>query len=121
MTRCFMLRVSAHICMLAIALASAGAASAQAVRVVIEDDVAPATALQCAALRMAEAERASRSGATPEALTLARIEAWLAAGVNPGRAVDAWGPYLSAAPASLLALSDTCATFEIRQVRPAGG
>lgn len=115
------MRLTAHLCMLAITLASAGPVSAQpAVRVVVEDDVAPAMALQCTALRMAEAERASRSGVPPEALTLARIEAWLAAGVNPGRAVEAWGPYLSAAPASLVELSDSCATFEIRQVRLAG-
>jgi hypothetical protein len=96
-----------------------GAAFAQpAPRVTIEDDVAPATALSCAALRMAQVESVKRSGGTPDALVAASLAAWLKAGV------DAAGAKAEAAKVTLAttaSLADTCSTFEIRSAPPAGG
>lgn len=87
-------------------------------RVTIEDDVAPATALRCAALRMAQVESARRSGAAPDALVAASLDAWLKSGV------DAAGVKAEAAKVTLAttgSLADTCNTFEIRSAAPAGG
>lgn len=98
----------------------AGAAFAQpAPRVVIEDDVAPATALACAALRVSQADGAKRSGAG-DALAAASAEAWLASGVDAAKARQEAQKLGSLPPAALAAASDECATYEIRQVTPSG-
>ncbi len=102
-----------------VALAGCGAAFAQpAPSVTIEDDVAPATAVKCAALRMAQVEAVKRAGGAPDALVTASLDAWLKAGV------DAAGAKAEAAKVTLAtaaSLADTCATFEIRSAGPAGG
>lgn len=106
--------------LMALSAALAGAAFAQpAPRVLIEDDVAPATALKCTALRMAQADIAKRSGAA-DALVAASLDAWLKSGVDPDRAKQEAGKFASAAPAAIAAASEECATFEIRQVTPSG-
>lgn len=98
----------------------AGTAVAQpASRVVIEDDVAPATALACAALRLAQADNAKRAGAV-DAIAAASAEAWLASGVDAGAARQEARKLDTLPPAALAAGSDTCATFEIRQATPSG-
>ncbi len=98
----------------------AGAAVAQpAPRVLIEDDVAPATALACMALRVAQADNAKRAGSV-DALAEASVEAWLASGVDAGAArQEAW-KLDTLTPAAIAAASDSCATFEIRQTTPSG-
>lgn len=98
----------------------AGAALAQpAPRVVIEDDVAPATALACAALRVSQADSAKRSGAI-DALAAASAEAWLASGVDAGKARQEARKLDSMPPAAIAAASDECTTYEIRQITPSG-
>jgi hypothetical protein len=98
----------------------AGAALAQpAPRVVIEDDVAPATALACAALRVTQADSARQSGAA-DALAAASAEAWLASGVDAAKARQEAQKLDTMPPAALAAASDECATYEIRQVTPSG-
>jgi len=97
-----------------------GTAVAQpAPRVVIEDDVAPATSLACAALRVVQADVAKRSGAV-DALAAARADAWLASGVDAGKARQEAQKLDTMPPAAIAAASDECATYEIRQVTPAG-
>lgn len=87
-------------------------------RVTIEDDVAPATAMKCAALRMAQVESAKRAGNTPDALVAASLDAWMKSGVDKTQAQVEAGKVTLATTASL---ADTCATFEIRSAPPAGG
>ena len=99
----------------------AGAAFAQpAPRVAIEDDVAPAKAVTCAALRMAQVETAKRAGKSPDALVVASLEAWLSSGVDAAKAKAESASMVSATPAKMASMSDDCATFEIRSVSPAG-
>lgn len=98
----------------------AGAAMAQpAPRVVIEDDVAPATALACAALRVSQADGAKRTGVA-NALAASSAEAWLASGVDAGKAREEARKLDTLPPAAIAAASDECATYEIRQVTPSG-
>lgn len=94
------------------AVIGCGAAVAQpAPTVTIEDDVAPATALKCAALRMAQVEAVTRTGGTPDALVAASLSAWLRAGVDAAQAKTEAAKVTLATTAPL---ADTCATFEIR-------
>jgi hypothetical protein len=106
---------------LAVCLATlAGTAVAQPTpRVAIEDDVAPATALACAALRVTQADKAKLAGAV-DALAAASAEAWLASGVDAGAARQEARKLDTMPPAAIAAASDTCATFEIRQTTPSG-
>lgn len=106
---------------IAVCLATlAGTAVAQpAPRVLIEDDVAHPTRLACAALRVAQSDNAKQSGVA-DALAAASAEAWLASGVDAGAARQEARKLDTMPPAAIAAASDTCATFEIRQVTPAG-
>jgi hypothetical protein len=112
---------SMRLFVLAVCLATlAGSAVAQpAPRVVIEDDVAPATALACAALRLTQDDVARRSGAV-DALAAARADGWVASGVDAGKAKQEARKLDTMPPAALAAASDECATYEIRQVTPSG-
>lgn len=106
-------------CVLAFSLV--GAAVAQlAPRVTIEDDVAPATAVACAGLRMAQAEAAKRTGAV-DALVSAAVDAWLKSGVDVAKARAEAATLASATPDAMAKKADACATFEIRSAPPAGG
>jgi hypothetical protein len=112
----FMRLVATAVCLAMLA----GTASAQpAPRVSIEDDVAPATALACTALRVAQADRAKQAGAA-DALAAASVEAWIASGVDAGAAQREARKLDTLTPAAIAAASDTCATFEIRQTMPSG-
>jgi hypothetical protein len=94
----------------------AGAALAQgAPRVTIEDDVSPANALKCAALRLAQSER------KPDALVEAARDAWLRSGVDAAKARAEATKFATREPADLAAISDECEPFEIRSAPPAGG
>jgi hypothetical protein len=94
----------------------AGAALAQgAPRVTIEDDVSPANALKCAALRLAQSER------KPDALVEAARDAWLRSGVDAAKARAEAAKFATRATADLAATSDECEPFEIRSAPPAGG
>lgn len=93
-----------------------GAAVAQpAPRVTIEDDVAPANAVKCAGLRLAQSER------KPDPLILAARDAWLKSGVDVAAAKVEAAKFAAGSPDLLAAVSDECAPFEIRSAPPAGG
>jgi uncharacterized membrane protein len=96
-----------------IALALAGAAVAQP-RVTIEDDVAPANAVKCAGLRLAQAER------RPDPLVEAARAAWLQSGVDAAQARMEADKFSARDNAELEAISDECEPFEIRSAPPAG-
>ena len=99
-----------------IAFAVTGAAFAQgAPRVTIEDDVAPAHAVTCAGLRLAQAER------KPDALVEAARDAWLRSGVDAARAKVEAAKLATRETADLAAMSDECEPFEIRSAPPASG
>lgn len=92
---------------------AAGAAFAQAPQVTIEDDVAPATAIKCAGLRMAQSE------VKPDALITASRDAWLRSGVDATKAKEEAARLSAASPDLKNALADECAPFEIRSAPPA--
>ena len=99
----------------------AGLAVAQpAPRVTIEDDVAPATAVACAGLRMAQAEAAKRTGEV-DALVSAAADAWLKSGVEGAKARAEAAKLASATPDAMAKTADACSVFEIRSAPPAGG
>lgn len=98
----------------------AGAAIAQTTvqtppRVTIEDDVAPANALKCAGLRLAQSER------KPDALVEAARDAWLKSGVDAEKAKAEAAKLSTRETPALAAMSDECEPFEIRSAPPAGG
>ena len=81
-----------------LAFSMIGAAVAQpAPRVTIEDDVAPATAVACAGLRLAQAEAGKRKGA-PDALAVAAADAWILSGADVAKARAEAAKLASAAP-----------------------
>lgn len=99
-----------------VAFAVTGAAFAQgAPRVTIEDDVSPANAMNCAGLRLAQAERKS------DALVEAARDAWLLSGVDAVKAKVEAAKFSTRENADLAAMSDECEPFEIRSAPPAGG
>jgi nucleoid-associated protein YgaU len=99
-----------------LAFAVCGAALAQgAPRVTIEDDVAPANALKCAALRLAQSE------VRPDPLVEAARDAWLRSGVDAAKARAEAAKVATGSPELIAALSDDCEPFEIRSAPPAGG
>lgn len=104
-----------------LALSLTGVAAAQpAPRVTIEDDVAPASAVTCAGLRMAQAESAKQSGA-PDTLLSATLEAWLKSPyVDLAKARTEAARLASATPGAMAKTADDCAVFEIRSAPPAG-
>lgn len=111
-----------HLVLAFCAAALAGSAFAQAPQVSIEDDVAPANALKCAALRMAQVGEAQRAGLQPEPLIKAALDAWVAyPGVDAVRAKNE-AVRIAAAGVTLQKMAaDACATFEIRSLaRPVG-
>jgi hypothetical protein len=104
-----------------LAFSLSGIAVAQpAPRVTIEDDVAPATAVACAGLRMAQAEAAKRAGAA-DLLVSASADAWLKSGVDAAKARAEAAKLASATPDAMAKKADACSVFEIRSAPPAGG
>jgi hypothetical protein len=86
-------------------------------RVIIEDDVSPANALECAALRVAQT-----AGSANDAREIAARDAWLKSpGVDVAKANAEAAKLASATPVAMAKMSDACAQFEIRAVAPAGG
>lgn len=105
------------------AAVSCGAAFAQpAPRVTIEDDVAPANATRCAALRMAQVSDAQRNGAAVDPLVAAAHMAWMAYPGVDAAAVKTEAGRIAAAGKTLRQMAaDACETFEIRSLaRPVG-
>lgn len=91
---------------------AAGTAIAQPPQITIEDDVAPANAITCAGLRMAQAE------VKPDALVIAARDAWLRSGVDAARVKEEAGKIAASSAELKEALSDDCAPFEIRAAPP---
>lgn len=103
-----------------VVLAVAGAASAQAPAVTIEDDVAPENALRCAAVRMTQADIGARGGGASPAM-VAAVDAWLKSGVDAGRARAEAQKLRTTPMPEIAAMGEACAPFEIRPASPAGG
>lgn len=102
-------------------LSMVGAAVAQpTLRVTIEDDVAPETAVACAGLRLAQVEAGKRTGA-PDKLANAAADTWILSGADVAKARAEAGKLASAAPDAMAKAADDCAAFEIRSAPPAGG
>jgi hypothetical protein len=105
------------------AIVACGAALAQPLPgVTIEDDVAPANATRCAALRMAQVSDAQRNGTTADPLIAAAHAAWMAYPGVDAAAAKAEAGRIAAAGATLKQMAaDACETFEIRSLaRPIG-
>lgn len=105
------------------AILSSGTAMAQpGPSVTIEDDVSPANATKCAALRMAQVSDAQRNGTTADPLVAAAHKAWMDYPGVDAVAAKAEAARIAAAGATLKQMAaDACETFEIRSLaRPVG-
>lgn len=104
------------------AILASGTALAQPQRITIEDDVAPANATKCAALRMAQLADAQRNGKAADPLVAAAHEAWMAYPGVDAVAAKAEAARIAAAGVTLKQMAaDACETFEIRSLaRPVG-
>ncbi len=105
-----------------VAIMASGTALAQSQRITIEDDVAPANATKCAALRMAQISDSHRNGTTPDPLIAAAHAAWMAYPGVDAVAAKADAARIAAAGVTLKQMAaDACATFEIRSMaQPVG-